>query len=140
LRKASDSGVSGSCTWRGQSRWGVDLELKRAGARYLVQCKQWRARQVGVTIVRELCGVMTAEKAQGGYVVTSGQFTAEAKEFARRSRIDLIDGDELQNLLKVQPASPTPEATRVARTIERPLFQPVQVVGNNVERTAKRGL
>ena len=119
---------------------GVDLELKRAGARYLVQCKQWRARQVGVTIVRELCGVMTAEKAQGGYVVTSGQFTAEAKEFARRSRIDLIDGDELQNLLKVQPASPTPEATRVARTIERPLVPTCPGCGKPmVERTAKRG-
>lgn len=119
---------------------GVDLELKRAGARYLVQCKQWRARQVGVTIVRELCGVMTAEKAQGGYVVTSGHFTAEAKEFARRSGIELIDAEELKNLLKDQPAFPTSEATRAARTNERALVPTCPGCGKPmVERTAKRG-
>jgi Restriction endonuclease len=41
---------------------GVDLELTRADKRYLVQCKHWRVRQVGVTVIRELCGVMATEK------------------------------------------------------------------------------
>ena len=64
---------------------GVDLVLSRGRDKYLVQCKQWRAQHVGVTIVRELYGVMTAERAAGGYVVTSGRFTADAsfREFAQ---------------------------------------------------------
>ena len=34
---------------------------------------------IGVTTVRELYGVMAARGAAGGYVVASGQFTAEAR-------------------------------------------------------------
>src|SRR5271167_1201103 len=33
---------------------GVDLGLSKNGQRFLVQCKHWRNRQVGVTVVREL--------------------------------------------------------------------------------------
>ncbi len=119
---------------------GVDLELKKSGARYLVQCKQWRARQVGVTTIRELCGVMTAESAQGGYVVTSGNFTAEAKEFAHRSRIELINGTELQRLLKCQPAAQVPQARPLSRDIARPSAPACPTCGKvMVERTAKKG-
>src|SRR5665213_3316336 len=32
---------------------GVDLGLTKNGQRHLVQCKHWRKRQVGVTVVRE---------------------------------------------------------------------------------------
>ena len=39
---------------------GVDLELRKDGELHLVQCKRWRARKVGVDIVRELYGVMSA--------------------------------------------------------------------------------
>jgi restriction system protein len=84
---------------------GVDLELTQSGKRYLVQCKQWRSRQVGVTVIRELCGVMSTENAQGGIVVTSGQFSREASEFAQRSRIELFDGARLQELIGREPAS-----------------------------------
>ena len=31
--------------------------------------------------------------------MTSGQFTREANEFAQRSRIELIDGAQLQDLI-----------------------------------------
>ena len=59
---------------------GVDLTLARGDERFLVQCKQWRVQQVGVAVVRELYGVMAAEHAADGYVVTSGSFTRDAKE------------------------------------------------------------
>jgi restriction system protein len=61
---------------------GVDLALARGHEGFLVQCKQWRAQQVGVAVVRELYGVMAANRVAGGYVVTSGSFTKDAKEFA----------------------------------------------------------
>lgn len=78
---------------------GVDLGLTKNGQRYLVQCKHWRTRQVGVTVVRELNGVMAAQGAQGGFVVTGGEFTKEAREFAKDTHIELIDGPKLHELI-----------------------------------------
>jgi restriction system protein len=77
----------------------VDLALVTNGERFLVQCKHWRKEQVGVTVVRELSGVMAAVDAHGGYVVTGGQFTREAREFARGTKIELMDGDALETLI-----------------------------------------
>jgi restriction system protein len=79
---------------------GVDLILARGTERFLVQCKQWRAQKVPVTIVRELYGVMAAQQAAGGYVVTSGRFTRDALAFAQGRNIELIDGKTLQELLR----------------------------------------
>ena len=78
---------------------GVDLALSRAGQRFLVQCKQWKASKVGVKILRELYGVMAAERAAGGFVVTSGVFTREAEDFAAGQNIDLIDGPRLRAMI-----------------------------------------
>ncbi len=79
---------------------GVDLALKKAGELFLVQCKQWRAVRVGVSIVRELYGVMAARGATGGFVVTSGVFTEEALAFARGKNIELMDGKALHALIR----------------------------------------
>lgn len=74
---------------------GVDLVARKDGEKYLVQCKQWRAMQVGVSVVRELYGVMAAEGAVGGFVITSGRFTNPAKEFASGRNVQLVDGTRL---------------------------------------------
>ncbi|MDZ5605183.1 restriction endonuclease [Pseudomonas sp. RP23018S] len=74
---------------------GVDLILHKKGELFLVQCKQWRSVRVGVKVVRELYGVMTARGAVGGFVVTSGGFTAEAERFAKGTNVALVDGAEL---------------------------------------------
>jgi len=78
---------------------GVDLVLNKEGAIYLVQCKQWKAYKVGVKVVRELLGVMAGKGAAGGYVVTSGQFTADSIKFAGENRIQLIDGGRLKRII-----------------------------------------
>lgn len=74
---------------------GVDVILRKAGRTLLVQCKQWNARQVSVNVVRELAGVVVVHGADGGIVVTCGVFTKEARSFASRSGIVLVDGLEL---------------------------------------------
>jgi len=79
---------------------GVDLVLKKEGETFLVLCKQWRATQLGMNIVRELYGVMTARDATGGFVVTSGVFTDEACAFARGKNIELMDGKALHALVR----------------------------------------
>jgi len=88
---------------------GVDLILTKAGETYLVQCKHWKAYKVGVNVVRELLGVMVTRSAAGGYLVTSGVFTDEARRFAEASNIVLIDGEKLAYLLsETRAAQPTP--------------------------------
>jgi restriction system protein len=78
---------------------GVDLGLAKNGRRFLVQCKHWRKREVGVTVVRELNGVIAAQRAHGGFIVTAGQFTREAREFSDSCAITLIDGPALGALM-----------------------------------------
>jgi len=76
----------------------IDLVLKKNGGLVLVQCKQWKSTTVGVNIVRELFGVMTAKRATSGILITSGIFTQEAKNFAADKPIDLVDGTRLLQL------------------------------------------
>jgi len=104
-------------TGGGSADGGIDLLVTRGTDRYVVQCKQWKARQVGVAPVRELYGVIAANGAAGGYVVTSGVFTDEAKRFAEGREIELIAGDQLAGLIQEQgsresasAATPAPEA------------------------------
>jgi len=65
-------GFSVTETGGGGSDGGIDLVLKKHGEIFLVQCKQWCAYKVSVNVVRELLGVMVAQGATGGFVVTSG--------------------------------------------------------------------
>ena len=91
-------------TGGGGADGGVDLVLSRPGKngseKFLVQCKQWRAFKVGVSVVRELYGVMAAKGAAGGFVVTSGRFTEEAVGFASGRNLTLLDGPQLHGLLQ----------------------------------------
>ncbi|MEN3158532.1 restriction endonuclease [Alkalimonas sp. NCh-2] len=119
----------------GAADGGVDLRLTASDYNtYLVQCKHWKAGKVPVNVVRELFGVMTAENAQGGFVVTSGQFTAEAQNFADKTNIKLIDGkllvgsmkgrstDEItQKTSKTAPSCPICNSSMVVRTARKGL-------------------
>lgn len=73
---------------------GIDLWLTKDGEEVLVQCKHWK-QNVGVSIVRELLGVVSAYKAQAGIIVSSGDFTASARNFAQQTNIELVSGEQL---------------------------------------------
>ena len=95
VRRDSGAGPDGS----------VDVRISKPGGEtYLVQCKQWQTQRVGVKIVRELFGVVAAEDATGGIVVTAGTFTPEAVDFARPVAMELIDGDGLVAMMGDLPA------------------------------------
>ncbi|HTV95678.1 MAG TPA: restriction endonuclease [Steroidobacteraceae bacterium] len=93
----------------GGSQGGGDLALMRNGERFLVQCRHWRKQQVDVTMLRELSEVLRAVGARAGYVITAGEFSREAREFARSARrdpiarLELIDGDSLLALIHGPP-------------------------------------
>lgn len=109
---------------------GVDLRLKKSGKVYLVQCKQWRSRQVGVQPIRELAGVVATTGAAGGKFVCSGSYTAEARAFASRAGIELIDGDRLSTIMQFDNGALRAEGPDT--------FCP-RCGGGLVERVARRG-
>ena len=77
---------------------GVDITLFEQGAERpstLVQCQPWNAYRVGIKPVRGLLGAMLSGNFGQGVMVTSGKFTQEARDFARKEKISLIDGAEL---------------------------------------------
>lgn len=122
---------------------GVDLVLTKGGEKFFVQCKQWKAYKVGVDVVRELYGVMAAEGATGGFVVTSGRFTDDAKAFVNGRNLQLVDGTKLFALIK-QVKQPKTAKPPMATT------QPIQANAaaepkcphcgaSMVKRTARKG-
>jgi restriction system protein len=121
---------------------GVDLTIRRDGATYLVQCKQWRTYKVGVKVIREMFGLMTAHHATGAIVVCSGSFTREAEDFAVGKPIELVDGDRLVGLIASVQTRPMATATRPTATIPSPTATKrscPKCGGELVLRTAKRG-
>lgn len=78
---------------------GIDVRLYKDGRTHLVQCKHWKSQKVGISVVREMLGLITAENAHRGLVVTSGGFTEEALRFAQSQPIDLIGGRALYELI-----------------------------------------
>jgi len=96
---------------------GVDLTIRRGGATYLVQCKQWRTYKVGVKVIREMFGLMTAHHAAGAIIVASGTFT---RAFAEGKPIELVDGDQLVEIVSGVQARPMATAPRPVAATPHP--------------------
>ncbi len=127
---------------------GVDVVLRDDRGHWLVQCKHYKARRVGVRPVRELLGVVASEGAVGGIVVTAGSFTPDAQAFARDNAIELVDGPQLADLVQearesaeepaTAPVEPTPAP---AASADDAATAPVCPACGSpmVRRTARRG-
>lgn len=120
---------------------GVDLTLRRDGRTSLVQCKQWKVFSVGAPVIREMFGLLTAEQADEAIIVTSGNFTREAQEFADGKPIRLVDGPQLLALVQsvqTRPAVTAPPDPELADRPQRPPACPH--CGKAMKlRTARRG-
>lgn len=79
---------------------GVDLMLSKNSKSFVAQYRHWREHRVGVPMVREQYTVMQAAKANGVYVITTGEFSYKAIQFAEDKNISLIDGLKLRRLVK----------------------------------------
>jgi len=112
---------------------GVDLLLYSGGRKTVVQCKRWRTAQVGVSPIRELYGVMVAEKANRAIFVTTGTYTSEALAFANGKPLELVDGEALAKLVEgVQTSKPTSQPKSEAPACPK-------CGGEMMQRVAKRG-
>ena len=120
-------------TGGGGADGGVDLVLRKGSERLLVQCKHWKVQKVSVKVVRELFGVVSADGATGGILISSGTYTQEAKEFAKANGIKLVDGDQLMRLIAEVQRIP-----KVVANAEDGVLCPV-CGARMVLRTARKG-
>jgi restriction system protein len=129
---------------------GVDLRLRRGGQTSIVQCKRWKRYKVGVKPVRELYGVMAAEKADRAIFIASGVYTDEALRFAEGKPVELVDGAQLAQMLRrfqqslkqalepsMVPPAPVPHPVQVAEIPARPKCP--RCGSDMVLRRAKKG-
>jgi restriction system protein len=82
---------------------GIDiiamLDKPIVGGRYLFQCKRFAPENlVGAPTVRDFYGAVTADRAVKGVFITTSSYTAQAREFAEKAGVDLIDLTQLEKL------------------------------------------
>lgn len=114
---------------------GIDLIARKNGETLLVQCKRWLTWKVGVRVVRELFGVVKAQGAANGVLVTTSKFTADALAFAKQTQLELVDGEGLVRLIQGIPRPlDAPEDASPSETPSCPRCHSPMV-----KRTAKKG-
>lgn len=119
---------------------GVDLTLHKDGKRSLVQCKQWKVFSVGAPVVREMFGLLTAKKVDQAIIVTTGNFTGDARDFAAGKPIRLIDGPQLLALVQSVQTRPADTESQTVASPANPSTPACPLCGKPmVQRIARRG-
>lgn len=98
-------GYSVEETGLGGADGGIDLILRKDGRRTLVQCKQWKRQQVGVSVVREMYGLLAHHQAHAVKIVCIGGYTKDAARFAQGKPIELIGGERLLEMIQAAQRS-----------------------------------
>ncbi|MDO8804640.1 MAG: restriction endonuclease [Elusimicrobiota bacterium] len=104
---------------------GFDLLAQKKREKLVVQCKQWKAFKVDVKTVKEIYRVMGDAAASGAVLITSGDFTRPAADFAQGKPIELIDGPKLEKLIaEAKAAAPKPAIPARSRAVLIPTEPP----------------
>ncbi len=88
-----------------------DLRLSKHGRQFIVQCKRWGAKSVGVDEIRQFAGTLVRENMprDAGIFVTLSRFTAPAQEEGRKMGLTLVTGRELEDRRqRVRRSEPCP--------------------------------
>ncbi len=89
--------------------------------KYIVQCKNW-SEKVGQPAVRDLYGVIMDNRANKGILISTGDFTEQAYEFAAGKNIELINKKGLKTLEEMCAGTPIPEVASDKSFLSSPLF------------------
>ncbi len=80
-------------------RDAVDLKLEKGGRTSIVSCKRWKAAQTGIGPLRDLAEAKDPNEAAECIYIAAGEFTANARDFAKQKSIRLISDSALANLV-----------------------------------------
>jgi restriction system protein len=72
-----------------------DFVLEKDGRHWLLSCKHGSAFVLGKPVVNELANDINLKGAAGGFLVTQGRITDDARPVAELQRIELLDGPAL---------------------------------------------
>lgn len=78
---------------------GVDLRMRKGERLVLVQCRHESIHPVDAAAIQRLLTVRDEDGAAEAIVVTSGEFSVDAKRAAGEGAVTLVDGVELRELL-----------------------------------------
>lgn len=85
----------------GNADGGIDLVARKAGEDDLaVQCKHWKAWDLGVARVREFLGVLVHANLKNGMIIATKGYTVQAAEFARQHQINLLGKSDFVRMLE----------------------------------------
>ncbi|MEQ1774529.1 MAG: restriction endonuclease [Burkholderiales bacterium] len=76
-----------------------DFLLTKQGRVTLLQCRRWKANQLGVGPLEELAKAVVSEDAHNAICISAGEFTPKAREFVSNKPITLVHGIELAALV-----------------------------------------
>jgi hypothetical protein len=88
---------------------GIDLIIQKDGQCAAVQCKQWKARDVGVKPIREFLGALTDAGIQKGKFITLRGYTGEARQLAEKHDIEIVNEVGLTQMIESTDAQFDPE-------------------------------
>ena len=89
-----ESGLTGA-----RADGAVDIELRKDRQAFLVHCKHWKTAKIEAAAVRDFHALMTDRRVAGGFMVTTGRFSREARQYARGIQLNLVDGHLLRTML-----------------------------------------
>lgn len=115
---------------------GIDLILEKNGERIAVQCKHWKAWKVGVAKLRELLGALSDTGISKGIIVTVSGYTMDAKDFANRNKIEILDSEQIYSMV-TSAGGMENLAIRALLTDERKMCPKCE--SEMILRTARRG-
>jgi len=112
IGRSGDEGIDGIIK---EDRLGLDT--------IYIQAKRWEAT-VGRPEVQKFAGALQGQRAKKGIMITTSSFSAEARAYASKidTKIVLIDGEELANLMIDNNLGVSPMSTYEVKKIDTDYF------------------
>lgn len=114
LAKGGDEGIDGTIK---EDKLGLDI--------IYIQAKKWQAgNTVGRPEIQKFVGALAGQGAKKGIFITTSAFSKEAREYVPRNetKIVLLDGGELTQLMIDHDLGVTPERTYIVKRIDSDFF------------------
>jgi restriction system protein len=122
--------------------YGADLLLSKGGKKVVVQAKR-HSKDVGIKAVQEVIGAKSYYSAHDAWVVSNRFYTKAAKELAQKSKVTLVDREQLIDLiLLINPSIKTqspPEMVKAIAIHQSPGLKCSKCGSPMVLRNGKRG-
>ena len=123
----------------------VDLVLQQDNETTYVQYDHWKDKQIELSTITSLHNNMTDDNVRFGIVITSGEFTSDALEFALGKTILLINGIDLSQMIEVLMQSNFEEeeldTKNASEELKMPELEPLCPICSQkmIKRTARKG-